>query len=74
MPVAGGGEDGADVDGGGEGEGVGVDFVAEFAGEVEECWWGFGCGGRWHVRGAGLVLWRVVVGNGGMVLYQKWGR
>ena len=33
MPVAWRGEDGTDVDGGGDGEGVGVDFVAEFAGE-----------------------------------------
>ena len=37
MPVAGGGEDGTDVDGGGGGKGVSVDLVAEFAGEVEEC-------------------------------------
>ena len=36
MPVAWGGEDGTDGDGGGEGQGVSVDFVAELAGESEE--------------------------------------
>ena len=36
VPVAGGGEDRTDVDGGGDGEGVSVDFVAELAGESEE--------------------------------------
>ena len=33
VPVAWRWEDGTDVDGGGDAEGVGVDFVAEFAGE-----------------------------------------
>ena len=58
MPVAGGGEDRTYVDRGGNTEGVGVDFVAEFAGEGEECCWRFGGGvGGWHlVRGVSVVM------------------